>query len=149
MTFTYSNDPNVSAKDKLRFLLHDTDSTDVLLSDEEIAWMITEWGPNIYDVARACAETLTTRFIRLADSTSKTVGDMSLSVSYSQKSQEYKDLAISFLARRLRKSRPRIGVNADALKNTDARTTNEFGTDFHLGQMDNPNNPPAVTNPYV
>lgn len=140
MTFTYSGDPNTSTANAVRFYLNDTVSTDALFSDEEIAYMVADWGPNTFEVCRAMAETLIARFTRLADSTSKTVGDISVSQSYSAKAKQYQALADSFLARRLRKSRPKIGVNADALKNTSDRKVTSFGTDFHVGQMDNPNN---------
>ena len=36
MTFTYSGDPSTSTRNYVRFLLNDTDSTDVLFSDEEL-----------------------------------------------------------------------------------------------------------------
>jgi hypothetical protein len=42
MTFTYSGDPTTSTRNKVRFLLNDTSSTDVLFSDEELDYLITE-----------------------------------------------------------------------------------------------------------
>jgi len=139
MTFTYSGDPTTSTRNKVRFLLNDTTSTDVLFSDEELDYLITEWGTNVYEICRASCEVLVSRFTRLADSTSKSVGDISVSESYSAKSKQYQDLANSFLARKLRKSPPTIFAKTDALKSTDDRTTTDFNTDFVVGQMDNPN----------
>jgi hypothetical protein len=139
MTFTYSGDPTTSTRNKVRFLLNDTASTDVLFSDEELDYLITEWGTNVYEICRAACEVLVSRFTRLADSTSKSVGDISVSESYSAKSKQYQDLANSFLARKLRKSPPTIFAKTDALKSTDDRTTTDFNTDFVIGQMDNPN----------
>jgi hypothetical protein len=140
MTFTYSTDPSTTPKDAVRFYLHDIDITDPLYTDEEIAFAISDWGPNVFDVCRVLAETLIAKFTRLADSSSKTVGDISVSKSYNDKAGQYEKLAASFVARRLRKNRPRIGVNADSLKATSDRTVETFHTDFHLGQMDNPKN---------
>lgn len=139
MTFTYSGDPSTSARNYVRFLLNDTDSTDALFSDEEIAYVLSEWGSDAYDAARELAEILIARFARLADSTSKSVGDISVSESYGSKVTHYKELANSLLQRKMRKSPPRPWANADALKSTDDRTTTDFGTDFVMGGMDNPN----------
>ena len=42
MAFTYSGDPSSSSSDFVRFLIGDTDSTDALLQDEEIAHLLAE-----------------------------------------------------------------------------------------------------------
>lgn len=139
MTFTYSGDPSTSTRNYVRFLLNDTDSTDALFSDEELTYVITEWNGDAYDAARECAEILIARFARLADSSSKSVGDISVSESYGSKVSHYKELANSLLLRKMRKSPPRPWANTDALKSTDDRTTTDFPTDFVVGQMDNPN----------
>ena len=57
MTFTYSGDPTTSTRNKVRFLINDTDSTDVLFTDEELDYLITEWGTNVYEICRAACET--------------------------------------------------------------------------------------------
>ena len=139
MTFTYSGDPSTSTRNYVRFLLNDTDSTDALFSDEEINYVITEWSDDAYEAARELAEILIARFARLADSSSKSVGDISVSESYSSKITHYKELADSLYKRKLRKSPPRPWANADALKSTDDKITTDYNTDFVVGQMDNPN----------
>ncbi len=139
MTFTYSGDPSTSTRNYVRFLLNDTDSTDALFSDEELSYVITEWNGDAYDAARECAEILIARFARLADSTSKSVGDISVSESFGSKVTHYKELANSLALRKMRKSPPSPWAKTDALKSTDDRTTNDFNTDFVVGQMDNPN----------
>lgn len=139
MSFTYSSDPSTSTRNEVRFLINDTVSADAFFSDEELDYLITEWGTNVYEISRAACEVLSSRFARLADSTSKSVGDISVSESYSAKSKQYQDLANSFLARKMRKSPPTMWAKSDALKSTDDRTTSDFGTDFVVGQMDNPN----------
>lgn len=139
MTFTYSGDPSTSTRNYVRFLLNDTDSTDALFSDEELNYVITEWGGDAYDAARECAEILIARFARLADSTSKSVGDISVSESYSSKVTHYKELSNNLFLRKMRQKPPRPWANADAMKSTDDKTTTNFATDFVVGQMDNPN----------
>ena len=140
MTFTYSGDPSTSTRNKVRFLINDTDSTDALFSDEELDYLITEWGGNVYEISRAACETLVSRFVRLSDSTSKSVGDISVSESYTAKAQQYKELANSFLARGMRKTPPRPFANAQALKSTNDRIVDDYNTDAYTGIHDNPNN---------
>jgi hypothetical protein len=140
MTFTYSGDPTTSTRNKVRFLLNDTLSTDPLFTDEELDYLITEWGTDVYEICRAAAETLSSKFARLADQTTKSVGDLQLTISYRTKSKEFQDLAISFLNRRMRKSPPSPWANSDALKNTVDRVVTDYNTDFWVGQFDNPNN---------
>jgi len=140
MTFTYSGDPTTSTRNKVRFLINDVDSGDVLFTDEELDYLITEWGGNVYEISRAACETLVSRFVRLSDSTSKSVGDISVSESYTAKAQQYKELANSFLARGMRKTPPRPFANAQALKSTNDRIVDDFNTDFYAGIHDNPNN---------
>ena len=138
MAFTYSGDPTTSTRNAVRFLLNDTDSGDVLFTDAELDYLITEWV-NVYEICRAACETLVSRFSRLADSTSKSVGDISVSESYTAKSKQYQDLANSFLQRRMRKTPPTVWANADSLKSTNDRTVADYNTDFFTGQHDNPN----------
>jgi hypothetical protein len=140
MTFTYSGDPSTSTRNYVRFLINDTDSTDALFSDEELNYVISEWGNDAYKSARECAEILIARFSRLADSSSKSVGDISVSESFSQKIQHYKELANNLLAREMRKSPPRPFANAQSLKSTNDRIVDDFNTDFYAGIHDNPNN---------
>jgi len=140
MTFTYSGDPSTSTRNYVRFLINDTDSTDALFSDEELNYVISEWSGDAYNAARECAEILIARFSRLADSSSKSVGDISVSESYSSKITHYKELAESLIRRQMRKSPPRPFVNAQALKSTNDRIVDDFNTDFYSGIHDNPNN---------
>jgi hypothetical protein len=81
MSFTYTGDPSNSDLDLIRFLLWDTDETDVLMSDEEYAYMLTTWG-NVYEAGRASAERIAAKFTRQADHISRTVGDLTISKSF-------------------------------------------------------------------
>lgn len=44
MTWSYSGDPSTSDKDAVRFLTGDTVQTEQLIQDEEIDWLLTEYG---------------------------------------------------------------------------------------------------------
>jgi hypothetical protein len=75
----------------------------------------------------------------LADSSSKSVGDISVSESYSSKVTHYKELAESLLRRQMRKSPPSPWANSESLKSTDDRSIDDYNTDFYVGITDNPN----------
>jgi hypothetical protein len=136
MTFSYSGNPSSSSLDLVRFLLQDTDSTDVLLSNEEINYLIATWT-NPYEVARVGAETISGQFTRLADSTSKSVADLSISKSYSNKAGQYRELAIQIANQRARLYPSAPVVNANSLKNTRERSFISRQSDFYVGIDDN------------
>ena len=139
MTWSYSGDPSTSTRNYVRFLISDTDSTNQLFSDEELNYVISEWNSNAYSAARECAEILIARFSREADSSSKSVGDISVSESFSSKIQHYKELANSIMMRQMRKSPPTIWANAQSLQSTADREVIDYNTDFYAGMMGNPN----------
>lgn len=90
MTWTYSGNPANSSRDAVRFLVADTDSNDPLITDEEIAYLLdlyTEAPSAAVGAARAIAA----KFSREADQ-ARTVGDLTLSESLSQKSTQYHHL---------------------------------------------------------
>jgi hypothetical protein len=137
MAFTYV-DPSTNNRDKVRFLLGDTNSADPLFQDSEIAYLLSEWV-DVYEAARQGCFVLIAKFTRLADSFSKSVGDISVSESYANKSIEYKLLADNLLQRKMLKAPPRPRANADALKSTDDRNVTDYHTDAWVGVHDNPN----------
>lgn len=93
MTWTYAGDPSMSDRDAVRFLVGDTDTDDQLVTDEEIAWQLTEEA-DVYGAASTVAFAIAGRFARKAD---KSVGD--LRVSFSQQVQQYRELAITLRQR--------------------------------------------------
>ena len=135
MAFTYV-DPNSNARDKVRFLVQDTDSTRPLLTDEEIAFLIAEWV-DVYDAASNAANILAAKFAGKADY-SKSVGDLSLNETFSSQASSYTELAKSIRMNRHRRFTVSWVANADALKSTADRSVDTYNTDAFLGQMDNP-----------
>jgi hypothetical protein len=138
MAFTYSGDPASSSRNAVRFLIQDTDSTDVLLQDAEIDWVISEAGSSVYQAAHDACYAIASQFARLADSTSKSVGDVSLSESYSARSQRYFDLAEKFLELAAKREPPLPWANAESLKATADRLETTHNTDYYLGIHDYP-----------
>lgn len=101
MTWTYSGNPSSSTRDEVRFLVGDTDTTDQLVSDEEIAYSVAE-QPTTMLAAALVAQSIASKFARKAD---KSVGD--LSIAYSQQAKAYQDLE-----KRLRETAARRGSAA-------------------------------------
>jgi hypothetical protein len=46
MSWTYSGNPADSQRDEVRFMLGDTDETEPIMQDEEIDYLIAEYGTN-------------------------------------------------------------------------------------------------------
>lgn len=135
MTFTYVG-PSTSDRDKVRFLIQDTDSNSPHLTDEEIAWLLSEWA-DPYDAAANAADVIAGSYAHKADY-SKSVGDLSLSETFSQQSTRFSALATSLRLNRMRRYTPAWIANSEALKSTGDRNVATYNTDAHLGQMDNP-----------
>jgi hypothetical protein len=135
MTWTYTGDPNVSDRDKVRFLVGDVSSTaEATLTDEEIEYLLESW-PDVYEAARAAAEALAARYSGKA-TTSKSVGDLSLSKDYSSAAQQFRDVADRLASQRNRTAPPEPWIKADAIVRSEKRTTNT-GTEFAVGMLDN------------
>jgi hypothetical protein len=96
MSFSYSQPVDgvfPTAKDEIRFLVRDTVQNDQSLSDEEIGYLYESFDNKIYVAASQAALTLATAYSKEASIASKSVGDLSLSLSYMDTANEYKALA--------------------------------------------------------
>ena len=62
MTWTYTSD-FTAAKDKIRFLVQDTNTNDQLVTDEEIAFAVSQ-NSNIYRAASIVARSIGLKFAR-------------------------------------------------------------------------------------
>lgn len=96
MSFSYSLPVNgvfATAKDEIRFLLSDTVQTQFSLTDEEINYLYESLGEQLYLAASQGALQLSVAYAKEATIASKSVGDLSLSLSYMDTSAEYKHLA--------------------------------------------------------
>lgn len=128
MVWSYSGNPALSAKDRVRYLIGDVDSDDQKQTDEEIAWLLTQ-SPSVYDAASIACEAIAAKYANLMD---KTVG--SLSIRYSQKHTQYLTLSAVLLARQ--NSRASSGAKP-FYGNKGATNPNEGGV-IHLDGMTNP-----------
>jgi hypothetical protein len=89
-TFSYSGNPASSDRDAIRFLVGDTDTTEPLIWDEEIDFLITTWlnKNSVYWTASTVAEAIAARFAR--EITTSADGE---SLGASELQQKYLDLA--------------------------------------------------------
>jgi hypothetical protein len=82
----YSGNPAASDLDMVRFMIGDTDNSDLLVSDAEINGLLA--ANTITSTAVQCCLSLSAKYARKAD---KQVGD--LRISYSQLSKQFAALA--------------------------------------------------------
>lgn len=124
MTWTYSGDPSTSDRDAVRFLVADTDSTDPLINDEEIAYLLAVYTEPPH-AATAAARAIAAKFSRQSDQ-ARTVGDLTLSESLSQKSQQYHHLGdhLAGLA------------NSSALPPVPNANSSALGAELKIGLLD-------------
>jgi len=141
MTWTYGGDPSANARDAIRFLIGDTDTTDQLLTDEEIAWVNSEASGTstgttaLYDAAYRCCLTIASKLAREAD---KQIGD--LSVSMSQRAKAYREQAASLKELSGREGGvpiPYAGGITISDKDIDEENSDIFRSWFSSGQFEN------------
>ena len=133
MAFTYI-DPSSGNRDKVRFLIGDTNSTDFHMSDEEIAYLLATWV-DVYSAAIAGAEIIASQFAHKTNY-SRSIGDLSISESYQASAEEFFKLAD-----RLRRQKddlypPTPKINAQAISSTANRVVTTRTTDFYTGLHD-------------
>lgn len=133
MAWTYSGNPGSSARDSVRFLVQDTDTTDQLLQDAEVDWCIAQAGSSVYQAAHDASYAIASKFSRMA--TSKSVGDMSL--SYADRAKAYFQLANELLELGTRRDVPTPWISPDNIIRAQEKTMPPSnGTEFWTGQTD-------------
>ena len=115
MTWTYSADPSSSKKDAVRFLIGDVVESAPMVQDEEIYFNLNEVGGEIYRAASNSWYNLAAQFTGEAQSTSKSVGGLTLSKTYGDKALRYERLAKDLLARSRRLNPPIPNADPAAL----------------------------------
>lgn len=96
MTFTYTQPVAgvfPTLKDEVRFLAHDTVETDASISDDEIVYLLASYENQVYITASQVAATVAMKYGKEAAITSRSVGDLSISVQYAETAKFYQTLA--------------------------------------------------------
>lgn len=133
MTFTYTNNPATVNRDAVRMLLNDTSSSDVLLQDEEITFLLNA-KPNVWLAASAGAAAIASRFAR--DGGDRQVGD--LRISRGAVVQEYRALAKQLRAEGVRGVKPYSGGIGKADSEAQIADSDWKRGPFRIGRFDNP-----------
>ena len=87
MSWTYSGNPADSPRDAVRFYVGDTDTTDQLLQDAEIAFVLAQSADPLAAAAR-CARALASKFSSLVDEKFETIDN-----KFSQRATAFHALA--------------------------------------------------------
>ena len=141
MTWTYGGDPSASALAAIRFLTGDTDTTDQLLNDEEIAWTNNQVTGSdtattaLYEVSYRVMVAIASKFSRLAD---QSVGD--LKVDMFQKATNAREQAALLKQQALREGNtptPYAGGISVSDKEIDEENSDIVQPYFSRGQFTN------------
>ena len=132
MTWTFTSSDLSGDREQVRTYIGDTDSADPLLSYEQIALALTDGG-SVRGAAALAAEWIAASFSRRAD---KSEGD--LSISYSQTSKQYLDLANRLRTDSNRIALPYFGGISQAAKEAREADTDRVEPAFTVDMLDNP-----------
>lgn len=130
--FSYSGDPSTSQKDQVRFLIGDTEVDDMILTDAEIEWCITNRGStNLYLAASDAADLAGHKYSRIIN---RQTGTLSLSMSTSSNPFQQRSKALRQLA-----SERRVGpvLASDSLASNIASHGGRRPPLFWVGMHDN------------
>lgn len=132
MTWTYTPDFNTQ-RDRVRFEIGDTTSTDQLLSDEEIAYAGSVESTDVAAAARCC-EALVGKFGRLAD-----MREGKLDIKLSQRKRAFADKALQLRMKDAAGACLYIGGESVSDKETTNEDTDRVPPAMFRGMLDNPN----------
>ena len=93
MAWSYSGDPANSTNDSIRFLIGDTDTNDRLITDEEIAYIVTQQG-SVNRSASECCRAIAAKFAR---NMNRSIGG--LQADFAAKYRQYLELADNLRAK--------------------------------------------------
>ena len=142
MAWTYAGDPSVSSLATVRFLIGDTDTTDQLINDAEVTYLITVHGNTNRAASEAC-RAIAAKFARLM---SRSIGG--LQADFSAKYTQYLELADSLLAKdELAPVAPFISGYSRSAKEAVELDNDRETTFGRKGQFDNPRSYPSDESP--
>lgn len=133
MTWTFTSTDLSADRDQIRTYVGDTDASDQLLSDEQIALALTDGG-SVKAASAIAAEWIAAKFARKSD---KTVGD--LSIKYSQLSQQFTSLSSRLRDGANREVLPYFGGISESTKQSREDDTDRVQPAFTVNMLDNPN----------
>lgn len=121
----------------VRLLVGDTDTTDQLVQDEEIAFALSQTGDNVYSAAVWICRAIAAKFSRMVTTTL----DGALSANYSDRAKQYNQMAVQIEAQGKKTSGKSLGIFAGGISvaamgvvNAD---TDRVKPAFGVSQFDN------------
>ena len=132
MTWTFTSTDMSGSREQIRTRIGDTDTNDQLLTDEQIAYALSDEG-SVRAAAALAAEWISALCSRKAD---KSVGD--LQISYSARAEQYASLAASLRARTARTVLPYFGGISQTTKDTREADTDRVKPAFTVDMLDEP-----------
>lgn len=139
MGWTYSGNPSTSTTDEVRFLVGDTVEDDPLLQDEELAYLVTEYGGDTLRAAAAACDQLANRFAR--DVTKSGDG---LSISSGERHRQFAERAAALRkqkAEKFSRGTPFAGGISKIDKDSREGDSDRIGTAITLDGFANPRQP--------
>ena len=130
MTWTFASTDLSGSREQIRTRIGDTDSADPLLTDEQVAYALSEEG-SVRAAAALAAEWIAAQFARKAD---KEVGD--LKITYSSRAEQYRILAASLRSRNARVALPYFGGISETTKETRESDTDRVEPAFTVDMLD-------------
>lgn len=112
--FSYTGNPSARPVDAVRYLAGDVDSTNPQATDGEIAFLLVEWNNDPYLAAAAVCDAAAGRYTAKGDQ-SKSVGDLSITLSYGAQADTFRSRAASLRAQAARRYPPAPTYSADAV----------------------------------
>lgn len=129
MAWTYSGDPSGSARDEVRFLSGDTDTTNQQINDAEIAYLLASWNNNTYLSAAFACDAIAGKYTSKSDS-SKSVGDLSVSTQFMAQAKTFMERATNLRALASRYYPPSVNFDTEAF---DGKYSFVIGMDRYPG----------------
>lgn len=121
----------------VRLIVGDTETTDQLIQNEEIAFALSQSNNNVYYAASLVCRLIAAKFSRLVD----TSLDNAISAKYSTRAKQYQQLALQVEAQAKKASGKSIGVFAGGILKTDMAVANQdpdrVRPAFNVHQFDN------------
>lgn len=142
MTWTYGGAPGTTTsatrRDAVRLLVGDTDTTDQQITDEEIAFGLSQSSDDLYNASALLCRALSGKYARLVDTSIESV-----SSSYSQRAQHYAELAVRLSREGKRLGTIGLGVPVAGGMSISGMESVESDTDrvpaaFRVDQFSNP-----------
>lgn len=135
MGSTYTGRPDADSKDYIRFLIGDTNMSNVMVSDEEINAMIATY-PNLYKAASMVCNAIAAKFSR---ESSISIG--SVSKDCSKKAEAYRIMSDELASQSRLYVLPSFGGLTHAQKDSLDQNTSYVQPPFKLGMTDSDENP--------